>query len=830
MRGIIFAIIAVFLILLTFLGARAETVTYFNDSLTAQNLTYSSAPQNITRWLDIPKGSNVTEAYINLSGFSFSPLIENSYNFTWSPVGSASGAPVNLERSDDGNWSNYGYITSATCGMGTCSYDVYYSFNMSNVYAQAINFSVAYKFAIGINFGQVKIKAFNRNTLAWDILKTVSVPDTGTSGNTSYFNISNYINSSNSTLALDLLTGTDIDFKSPINIYEISLEINGNFYPSNITIYVNKSIPDNNLHPILDTKVEKQYGGTNANTNYVNGTPLIVKVQSGITDFSYLKFNFTNIDLTQYDYAGLNLNAYGAGCSEINISFHRVYNPDDFDASNITFANQPCWVGNINEAGGSAYFNNSAKCNLTEDFKLTFAGGSSYGICAEPLQPTYNISIILDQNHSNTVVVWGVQVRAGQQSCSNGGVNIGSIECSRTPLTPYINLVKYPSNSTIIYQNLTQFDSTNQNTRAILNASVISSYFADITPVQFLFESISNGILQLSDIYFNYGIPSGIATIKFNETYNWLYSSSTGYSTRSLYFTINNSGTYDATNCTFYTTGSLNAYVVAPMFNVTQGTTTTVNVSFYSVPDGTYYEYLNARCLGNSDNDTFTTSQFGSQDLLLWSIATPVVYSGGSGGGGGLIIISKGTGNFVLKTEYSSTSYTLILAPNQKRTINVVASNLGTADLKVDMSCKSSEQSSVCSWLKIMKTEISLPPNADYQETIPIEITIPENTPTGDYLLSIAGEDVSGGQQILPVTIKVTNTFGIVNLLISKLSDNYVIDLSSINPNVKPLSIPKFIPFIFALAITIGLNLMFIKSLWKRAGSVAIFMFIWVIL
>ena len=74
---IIFGLISIFLILLIFIfSINAIQITTFSNSLTSENLTFTGN-ENITRYLEIPKNANVTNAVLNLSGYK----IENIETF-----------------------------------------------------------------------------------------------------------------------------------------------------------------------------------------------------------------------------------------------------------------------------------------------------------------------------------------------------------------------------------------------------------------------------------------------------------------------------------------------------------------------------------------------------------------------------------------------------------------------------------------------------------------------------------------------------------------------------------------------------------------------------
>ena len=60
---------------------RGLGITTFNVSLTEENLTFTG-DENITRYLDIPRYSNVTSAYMNLSGYKYTNFIDYVSNFS----------------------------------------------------------------------------------------------------------------------------------------------------------------------------------------------------------------------------------------------------------------------------------------------------------------------------------------------------------------------------------------------------------------------------------------------------------------------------------------------------------------------------------------------------------------------------------------------------------------------------------------------------------------------------------------------------------------------------------------------------------------------------
>jgi len=137
------------------------------------------------------------------------------------------------------------------------------------------------------------------------------------------------------------------------------------------------------------------------------------------------------------------------------------------------------------------------------------------------------------------------------------------------------NIAIYVNDSTI-YQNLTEFNSTNQNTRAMLNVTPITNCLIGSTPCSFFFESQSNGILQLSDIYFDYTAP--ITNYAPNITIINLPLNNSNYTTRSMEF---NYTADDIDNDTLQFILYVNG-----IYNSTQ---LERNITFNLSTDGTYY-------------------------------------------------------------------------------------------------------------------------------------------------------------------------------------------------------------------------------------------------
>jgi len=108
-------------------------ITTFNNSLTTENLSFLEAG-NITRYLDIPRYSNVTSAYLNLSGYTGAWDIQ-SVTYDNINISTQQGSPEGIFFKPDGTklfeicWGDsedskiYQLSCSDAWNLSSCSYD-----------------------------------------------------------------------------------------------------------------------------------------------------------------------------------------------------------------------------------------------------------------------------------------------------------------------------------------------------------------------------------------------------------------------------------------------------------------------------------------------------------------------------------------------------------------------------------------------------------------------------------------------------------------------------------------------------------------------------------
>lgn len=173
-------------------------------------------------------------------------------------------------------------------------------------------------------------------------------------------------------------------------------------------------------------------------------------------------------------------------------------------------------------------------------------------------------------------------------------------------------------------------------------------------------------------------VSSYAAEIGYISPSPWNYSDYSD-TTATQTYDIVNTGSYDATNCTFRITkfggtGNLNTYLTQneSLFTVTNTTNKSILLSIVNPAAATYSnEYLQLDCIGNVDNNTVSST---TNPELTFTISTRP--SATSGGGGSSTVVESGDVILDFGTQFFT--FTVIGVPKKtSKTIRV--KNIGTA-------------------------------------------------------------------------------------------------------------------------------------------------------
>jgi len=144
---------------------RGLRITTFNNSLTAENLTFTGN-ENITRYLDILRYANVTSAYLNLSGYGAYSINGSNYSiirddgWTEDILNTCS----SCSSAYDNNWSTYASTNCTAYPDNRTSFYVYLNFTIPSNIANVSFYWRAGKETTGMTFEcHVKLYCLNQS-------------------------------------------------------------------------------------------------------------------------------------------------------------------------------------------------------------------------------------------------------------------------------------------------------------------------------------------------------------------------------------------------------------------------------------------------------------------------------------------------------------------------------------------------------------------------------------------------------------------------------------------------------------------------------------------
>lgn len=206
-------------------------------------------------------------------------------------------------------------------------------------------------------------------------------------------------------------------------------------------------------------------------------------------------------------------------------------------------------------------------------------------------------------------------------------------------------------NNTLVYNNISDFNGSVDNLDLNVTVLELCTNSSASCPVEF--RSDGYGIVYFSDLFINYS-KNEISVLYINESL-WstsLYSDSSASHTIS----VNNSGDWNATNCTLKLSSVLNNYLsFTPEFNLSINESVNITITLTNPPSATYDEYLDLVCYDATDEGTEIHSNSDLRVQVVSSARPPV--SGGGGGGGDIIIV----GNVTPVLDWGAPSYTITL-------------------------------------------------------------------------------------------------------------------------------------------------------------------------
>lgn len=184
-------------------------------------------------------------------------------------------------------------------------------------------------------------------------------------------------------------------------------------------------------------------------------------------------------------------------------------------------------------------------------------------------------------------------------------------------------------NNTLVYNNATDFNGSDLNID--LNATTLELCNDFLTSCPVRFESNQTGILNYLDLFINY-TKNNTANFFINES---LWSTSL-FSDEiiSKYVQVNNTGDYNATNCTLELSSVLNNYLTySPKFNISTLAPVDLMLTITNPPAAVYDEYLDVYCTNatSESGEVHTNTDLRVQLVSVTRPADPGTSGGSSG-------------------------------------------------------------------------------------------------------------------------------------------------------------------------------------------------------
>jgi hypothetical protein len=313
----------------------AITETTFNNSLTTENLEYSNGLENVTRYLNIPKGSTITNASIDLIGLTGTEKnIEESYWCIGDVINCGSGADENFNT----------YAKNYNKNGGTGAY-------FENISIPSYINSINYTFKIYQYGGAAANDIYYWNNSAWqniDIITTNSIYIQSELINTS--NITTLQIRVNMSNCVGYCVGSGIEY-----FYEGKVVFNDD-YVNNISVYINNTLVYENVSEISSLINNIDLNSSLLTDYFANSGSIefdFYSQQIGYLNYSNLLINYTppsNSAVLSFDNGLQNwISSVNSG-TEINLET-RINNAGDWNATE-------CEVYMPGYSGFSINFNN----------------------------------------------------------------------------------------------------------------------------------------------------------------------------------------------------------------------------------------------------------------------------------------------------------------------------------------------------------------------------------------------------------------------------------------------------------------------------------------
>lgn len=363
-------------------------------------------------------------------------------------------------------------------------------------------------------------------------------------------------------------------------------------------------------------------------------------------------FSFSNITVNTSEYSDIELvvpydspghpDAYGLN---FNISVYEVLIP--WSEGNITWNNQPCGTNNTPEKNTGCNLTPISRTNVTElmtDYPYECSDNRlmlNVTSLARRNQNNFSVMLRIDRNQSYS----GLYAKVSPCSKETGdGLNQNGSFSTKPSL--YFGRHLYPDNVSVWINNSV----ANQTMRALnesgfnftINASQMTNLSKSfVTPLPITFQVGGPGIVELNYLAFIYSANTAIPILSFNNTAPYVVSWTGGSAIFIKEFVINNTGGADATNCSIQISeqagGTLAPYLTYDAFNVSSQSSTSVNISVTSPPDGFYDNLINVMCQSGGLSESFFTQ---TPIDFVFSLTTP---SASAGGGGGVTVVNEVT-------------------------------------------------------------------------------------------------------------------------------------------------------------------------------------------